>query len=139
MRTPEAIREAHRVRKLKECRDPVFWPRYAVRRIKARAAKEGIAFDLTPADLPLPALCPVFKVPFVLGDQNHPNVPSVDRIRPERGYVRGNVMVISRRANLLRQDSMNPTEIRAVADYVEMLWKMHITADAGLFYYGSYE
>lgn len=34
-----------------------------------------------------------------------PNAPSVDRIRPELGYVKGNVRVISSRANLLKNNA----------------------------------
>jgi hypothetical protein len=89
--------------------------------VKCRAKKAGIPFDLTADDLALPKVCPVFKVPFVLGDQRHPNIPSVDRVVPSRGYVRGNVRVISRKANLIKQDAVDSAELRAVARYMDGL------------------
>lgn len=35
----------------------------------------------------------------------HPHAPSLDRIDPKRGYVPGNVVVISRMANTIKQDA----------------------------------
>jgi hypothetical protein len=33
------------------------------------------------------------------------NIPSLDRIRPERGYTKGNIWVISNRANTLKNNA----------------------------------
>jgi len=117
----EERREQNRANKWAECRDPQRWPVYAARRLKKRALEKGIPFDLVPEDLVLPEICPVYKVPFVLGDQRHPNVPSVDRIRPELGYVKGNIAIISRKANLIKQDCTSAEDVRAVADYMDAL------------------
>ena len=43
--------------------------------------------------------------------------PSVDRIRGELGYVRGNICVISWRANKLKADA-TAEELEAIAAYI---------------------
>lgn len=99
--------------------DPARWPVLACRTVKRRALAEGVPFDLTPVDLTVPPLCPVFGVPFVFRGRNHPLNPSVDRIRGDRGYVQGNVRVICRRANVMKSDSQSSAEMLAVALYME--------------------
>ena len=43
--------------------------------------------------------------------------PSLDRINPKLGYVKGNVQVISWRANNIKRDA-TAEELRLVADFV---------------------
>jgi len=76
-------------------------------RIKHRAAKSGIPFNLTKEDIQIPTHCPILglELNWNQGKGYHPNSPSVDRIRPKLGYVKGNVRVISARANLLKNDA----------------------------------
>jgi hypothetical protein len=81
-------------------------------RFKAmKRAEEGpYPFNLTndylvsifPADMN----CPVLGIPMVWGSEGGIEVsPSLDRIIPELGYVEGNVVWISRRANRLKSDA----------------------------------
>jgi hypothetical protein len=78
----------------------------AVRRRDAR--DRGIPFAITRADiLPLPVRCPLLGVPIdyaVHGKGPSPFSPSIDRIRPELGYIPGNVWVVSLRANVIKAD-----------------------------------
>lgn len=86
---------------------------------RSRAVKVGVPFDLTPGDLAVPALCPVLGIPLTKGPDGraHAGSPSVDRIVPERGYVPGNVRVISFRANSIKNDA-TLAELEAVVAYV---------------------
>lgn len=84
-----------------------------------RAQQKGLAFDLTVADLELPERCPVLGVLLGFGKETPlPNRMSLDRVVPARGYVRGNVRVISHRANSLKSNA-TADELRMLLAYVE--------------------
>jgi hypothetical protein len=89
--------------------------------VKARAKRNGLDFDLTPEDiLPWPTHCQVFGVPLQFDCSRHvaEYSPSIDRHDNRLGYVKGNVRVISRRANILK-NSATVDELRAVVQYLE--------------------
>ena len=86
---------------------------------KKRAKARGLPFDLMAEDVAVPAVCPVLGIPLVVNaGRCGPNSPTIDRIIPERGYVRGNVAVISHRANTIKSDA-SVEEIEAVLRYVK--------------------
>lgn len=100
-------------------RDPARWLLLVA---KARAKKRGIVFDIDASDIVIPTHCPILGIPLFQKQKTHkrdatPNSPSLDRIRSELGYVKGNVQVISWRANNIKRDA-TPEELRKVADYV---------------------
>lgn len=73
---------------------------------KARAKRDGLAFDLVQGDIRLPDVCPVLGIPLYVGDRNqHDNAPSLDRKDSTQGYVKSNVVVISYRANRIKNDA----------------------------------
>jgi hypothetical protein len=85
--------------------DPVA---HILRRVKHRAKVTGLPFELTREDLvPLPTVCPVLGIPIGvnLPPSEHRSFLSLDRIDNTRGYVRGNVVIVSNRANLLKKDA----------------------------------
>ena len=87
---------------------------------RANAKRLGIKFTITADDVVLPNFCPVLGIPLSFeGPPFSPNLPSLDRVIPELGYVPGNVNIISWRANRLKVDCQDPAELRAVADYLE--------------------
>jgi hypothetical protein len=86
---------------------------------KARAAQAGIPFNLTIEDIVIPERCPALGIPLVPGvGVSHDGSPQLDRLVPELGYVKGNVVVISKLANTIKQNA-SPKQIRAVADWYE--------------------
>lgn len=66
-----------------------------------------MAFDITVADLEIPTVCPVLGIPITIasGLGSKPGAPSLDRIDNTKGYIKGNVRVISSRANRLKADA----------------------------------
>lgn len=88
-------------------------------RVKHRAAKYGIPFDLDISDIVLPPVCPVFGKEFSQGNSPGPTrfSPSLDKINPELGYTKGNVQVISHLANSMKQDATEE-ELIAFAKWV---------------------
>lgn len=73
---------------------------------RQRAAAAGVPFAITKNDIVIPRFCPVFGVKLEKGTKgNNPNAPSLDRVIPSLGYVIGNIIVISQRANVLKRDA----------------------------------
>lgn len=90
------------------------------KRAKTRALRKGLPFDIGPADCRAPPQCPVFGA-FKLGSGDRFGmVPSLDRITPERGYVSGNVIVISSLANTIK-NCWTREQLRAVAE-CDVIW-----------------
>ena len=81
------------------------WARRVLGTIRGRSRRKGFAFDLTEEDIPVPAYCPVLGIKIEVGEGSmRDHSPSVDRIDPSKGYVKGNVQVISWRANNLKSN-----------------------------------
>lgn len=81
-----------------------YWVKRRLGNVKQRAKERGIPFDITIDDLVLNEICPVLGVPLEIYGDNQNRRPSFDRIRPERGYVKGNVRIISFQANRWKND-----------------------------------
>jgi hypothetical protein len=103
-------------------------PAYAwLKAVKERSSRLGWEFDLTLDDVPVPEFCPILGIPLVsrmgnggkLGGHRD-NAPSIDRIDNDRGYVRGNVVVISYRANRIKSDA-NMEELRKIVAFYDGL------------------
>jgi hypothetical protein len=95
----------------KECRKPVSRSQYESlapelllwQRAKSRAKKRGLEFNIDVSDVVIPELCPVFGVRLERGTLGYDdNSPSLDRFDSSRGYVKGNIVVISARANRMK-------------------------------------
>ena len=70
---------------------------------KVRAKRDRVPFELLPTDFEIPKECPVFHCPFEFGTRtNHRWAPTLDKVIPTLGYVKGNVQIISHRANMLK-------------------------------------
>lgn len=94
---------------------------------KQRAKAKGLPFAITADDVPIPSHCPVLGIPLRsrLGTGEKAsgawgNSPSLDRVVNERGYVPGNVIVVSWRANRIKVDA-TVEELEAVARFYRRL------------------
>jgi len=81
--------------------------------LRSRARSKGIPFNLTESDLVPPEVCPVLGLP--LGDSF-----TVDRIVPELGYTKGNIILISDLANRIKTNAV-PSEILKVGYFYQRL------------------
>jgi len=74
--------------------------------VKYRAKKAGVPFNLELSDIVIPAVCPVLNIPIRKSERAiAENSPSMDKIFPELGYVKGNVRVISQLANVMKNSA----------------------------------
>jgi hypothetical protein len=97
-----------------------------VMRARARAKEADIPFDLDVAYMNEKfgnlTHCPAIGVPLAWGHWRRikkgyrPDAPTIDKIIPSKGYVKGNVQVISQRANMMKNDS-SLEELSRFADW----------------------
>jgi hypothetical protein len=75
-------------------------------RARHRAKKNNLPFNIELDDIVIPKTCPLLGIPLISStDKTSPNNPSLDKIIPEKGYVKGNIWVVSLRANKLKNDA----------------------------------
>lgn len=109
--------------------DPkLCWAKNALSAARVRARKSGVPFDITVKDILAIAVdvCPILYVPLrypqsedmFTPNRHYPSSPSLDRIIPELGYVRGNLAVISHRGNRIKNDA-TASELRSAADWLD--------------------
>lgn len=84
--------------------------RFAIRMRSARhrASDKGLPFDLDVAHLKgiWTGVCPVFGTPLSLkAPKGSSEAAELDRVVPEKGYVKGNVQWLSQRANRIKDDA----------------------------------
>lgn len=102
--------------------------RTILKAIKSRAKSNGLDFNLTEEDLVIPTHCPILGIPLRYGIgfgrgarlSEKDRSPSVDRIDNSKGYVRGNIIVVSYRANRIKSDA-EVGELTSIARFYEQL------------------
>ena len=82
---------------------------HMVKRAEKRASKKELPFNITIKDIVIPEYCPILGIKLIIGEDNRKGPsnasPSLDRIVPEKGYVPGNIRVISMKANKIKSDA----------------------------------
>lgn len=118
---PEKLRAAHQ-----RVRDWYHedYRRGMLHRLRKKCLTTGIPFNLESIeDIPFVTHCPVFGVELAIGaKKQHDFSPSIDRIVPELGYTKGNVIVVSDLANRIKSNA-TPEQIMAVAKFYKKLRK----------------
>ena len=98
---------------------------------KRRAKDKNIEFNLDPKKIDMPIICPILGIPIVKtytkGEKKGPtpNSPSLDRIDNTKGYVDGNVQVISHKANTMKHTA-TPQELIRFANWIFINYKEEV-------------
>jgi len=71
-----------------------------LKRAEINAKNRSLEFNLTIDDIIIPDKCPYFKIPF----DNSRFSLSIDRIDSNKGYVKGNIQIISYLSNKMKND-----------------------------------
>ena len=70
---------------------------------RKRAEEKGLPFNIEVADIVIPEVCPLLEIPLKTSKiAASDSSPSLDRLIPHLGYVKGNILVISFRANQIK-------------------------------------
>ena len=88
-----------------------WWQRnpkkYLLASAKSRAKRRGLEFNLTENDITIPENCPILGIklnPVHYSKQDKEFSPCLDRVDNTKGYIKGNVAVISFKANRLKSE-----------------------------------
>ena len=87
---------------------------------KKRAKLKGLDFNIELEDIPeIPKYCPVLGIEIKSNTTNAPldSSPSLDRIDSSKGYIKGNVRIISNRANRIKADATIEELRKVLEDY----------------------
>lgn len=111
--------------------------RELIRFCKSRAKKSRTPIDIEEADFDhLPTHCPILGVPLRYGGngkgRQDDNSATIDRIDNSKGYVKGNVLIVSWRANRLKNDA-NAEELLRLGRF----YQRDSTSD-GLLYFTTF-
>ena len=81
---------------------------YLWKAAKKRAREKNLDFNIEPSDIIIPNFCPYLGIEIVSAfgmGKRLPGSPSLDRIDSTQGYIKGNIIVCSWRANFLKSDA----------------------------------
>jgi hypothetical protein len=103
----------------------MFWAHKMLSRARRRTLDKGLdACTLTHQDIwdvwPEDFKCPVLGINLVHGGENSHNSPSLERINNNKGYTKENILIISARANAIKNDG-TWQEIFKVAQFYQQL------------------
>ena len=84
-----------------------------------RSKRAGIEFSICVDDIVVPDRCPIPGIPLVVATGHAKDgSPSIDRIDPAKGYVPGNVAIISHKANTIKSNA-SLADLQAVVDWLK--------------------
>jgi len=97
----ERINKESQARRLNDCE---YWISTAL--IRRKSSCPDVPFDVTVEDLlPMPLVCPILGIPiYQTPNKTTDNSPSIDKIIVEKGYTKGNTIIVSYLANRLKND-----------------------------------
>src|SRR6185369_10781632 len=107
--------------KIKNSRRGTFLEKVLWRNAQQRARVHGIEFSISVEDIIVPEFCPILGLRLAIAEGSAKDFsPSIDRVDPAKGYIKGNVQVICHKANTIKSNA-TIQEMRAVLSYMEKL------------------
>jgi len=100
--------------------------KYKLSSAKRRAKINNLPFNITEQDIkdvwPIDNKCPALDIEFIIGgfDTMNYDSPSLDRIIPNKGYVKSNIQIVSALANGIMSNA-TPEQVIKVGQYFKKL------------------
>jgi len=85
-----------------------------------RARKKNIPFDITIDDIVIPTHCPILGIELTRNFGKHGgsfSSASLDKIIPDKGYIKGNIRVVSLLANNMKSNA-TPEQLLLFANWI---------------------
>jgi hypothetical protein len=78
-------------------------------RAKQSAKEKNLEFNLDVGDIIIPEYCPLLnlKLTFTFTPENRESYYSIDRIDSSKGYIKGNIQIMSFKANTMKNSATN--------------------------------
>lgn len=95
-----------------------------LQRVKTRSVLKGLEFNLQLEDIIVTDICPILGIPIKEnsgGSGAYRDSISLDRIDNSKGYIKGNVQVVSQLANSMKA-SANIEELQKFADWINQTY-----------------
>ena len=92
---------------------------------RQRAKAKGLEINIGIEDIIVPEYCPLLNIKLEpgLNEAFNLNSPSLDRIDNSKGYIKGNVAVISLKANKLKSN-LSLSELEFLAEHLPLYLKL---------------
>lgn len=87
---------------------------------RRRALKSGVKFTILLQDIEIVETCPVLGISFTWGGKVTDSTVTFDKIDPDKGYVPGNVVLMSNLANRIKSNA-TVEQIQKVADWLKLV------------------
>lgn len=88
---------------------------------KYNAQQQGWTWDLSFGDIEWPTHCPILGIELnYFSEVRAEDSPSFDQIVPAKGYIKGNVIIMSWRANRIKNDG-SAQEHRKIAEFLDKI------------------
>jgi hypothetical protein len=90
---------------------------------KNNAEQHQREFNISVEDIQIPTHCPYLGIELtnILGDGKIPSNISIDRIDSSKGYIKGNVQIISHLANRMKQEAT----VEELISFAKGVLKLH--------------
>ena len=92
---------------------------------KKNGYPHNVSDDYLKSIFPTDFQCPVLGVTMTFGDESLDTSPSLDKIHPDKGYIEGNLVWISYRANKIKSDA-SIDELHKVWSWSKLMQKSKI-------------
>lgn len=98
--------------------------RYIFQHVRAAAKRRGIEFSIEVSDIVIPEYCPMLgcKLTMERGKGKIGTNASLDRIDSTKGYIKGNVQVLSSLANYMKNNA-TPEQLVIFAENILRIYK----------------
>ena len=95
---------------------------YMYHAAKKRAKEKDLPFDIELGDVVIPQYCPILNIELIRSKGTiSPSSPTLDKIVPEKGYVKGNIQIISKLSNTMK----NNATINQLIDFCKGVIRQH--------------